>query len=1604
MKNITLIKTFRVAYIVAIMMALFSILYPFMYDYARSRPQDSPSIPGYQVDCNRQAENVTAVYFDKEHTASLITWTNLGNTNYYSIYRLYAGQEPEPETWIMLNGMITDTTYTDTYWPVLDTGYYKYAVISFDPGNNIDTSFSNILVRGFKVTVHVNIWPLTHYEGAQVYLRNQNGNSDYIYSDATPADGWVSFYDVLPGIYTLTVTPSIYYDDCVLTNVSVYNDLTITVSIDLSLQPQNFHVNTETMEACWLDPQPEYKTVYKENFEIGTIPTGWIQVYKEDSISWVINTGGPSGHPVHAYSGNYNISFMGSQARTMIITPPVDLSDALLPMVIFWHTQVSDSTGWNHLSVFYRASAFDTWHGLASFDGEIPYWKRECIYLPVTSESVGIAFEASSNDPGGLGICLDDIEVVSALKPQNPPDMQGFVCYHLSLDGTEVGTYSMAGCHPLGDVLPGSHSASVYTEFTSIHSALVIYLFHNYPCEYFNQPQNFTGMVVGTDVILTWDPPVDSGYEGHSPKARAFDLLGYNVFRNGIQLNEEPLTFTQYEDHPFIGDVFDYNVTAMWDMGESCFIDPSFEAVTDCKPPTGLTAEILEGDIVLLSWEPPDSSIGQWIHWDDGVNYSSIGLTPSGSFWVASRWAVEDLIPYDGIVLTKIAFFPNGAQTQYALKVWTGENAGSLVLDQPLNDLVIGVWNAVTLVTPVPIDATQELWFGYACIDQPEGEHPAGCDAGPAVPGKGDLITEDGVTWETLSGSGLDYNWNIQGYVTIDDDWYNLLGYKVYLFDESIALVQDTFYYYTSPLTWGIFDFWVSALYEECESYRDGPASIVGSTTALQGVVYDAFNKKPVRGAEVRLFPEGYSLITGLDGKYGFYHFNGGLINIKADATGYKLFELETHVWFDRLTILDIPMVDTFAFSLPFEENWDSGSFETQRWTFDPEQNGWEIDIDTGNPPPSARFQTLNTPSNYSYSLISPYFDATCAQGNVILNFDLNMESQNLTGTEMLTVKVWNGKGWITVDDISNQSLQQWQRHHYNITGDALGKVTRLRFTAHGINPEDIDFWQIDNISVKDQVIYNLSGIIEGLGIPLPPNLTVTIDNYYNLTPDPNGHFGMDLYEGLHMIDINAGCPPFTSEIYLQSDTSIICQITYPEMSIDPGSIYVETSSLTETRYLTIENDGGGLLTWNAYLQYPDEMPAPEITLTSYDRKGRGIAGLDMSPRFTEVTNERGDGPWDVRFVHDVSSASGGLCNMSGVEFDGQYFYTTVWNSDKILKFNVYGDWLGTFEVTGVAHLRDLAWDGQYLYGGCGTRTEIYKISIEDFTVVKIISTPVFVRGIAWDSDNDAFWVCDWFSDLYLVARDGNIIQTITNPGIESMYGLAYDAVTGSPALWVFFQGAPGAVFARVDIATGQITETHDILQDIPGLEGYPVAGGAFISTNVIPGIKVLGGLIQANKDIVFGMELKPTGWLSLEKYSGSVDPGALEDLAVYFNGEGLQWEQTYQAAIRVLSPCTGDTANIDVGFMLTTGIDDQDNNSLIQILPNPADDFVIIESEKDIYQITLTNYLGQRLFEMANCPNHLKIRISDFRNGIYLIGLKSRDGSIVTRKLVIDR
>jgi len=178
------------------------------------------------------------------------------------------------------------------------------------------------------------------------------------------------------------------------------------------------------------------------------------------------------------------------------------------------------------------------------------------------------------------------------------------------------------------------------------------------------------------------------------------------------------------------------------------------------NPPIGLQTILTDSTTVQLEWQAPIEGQLSELAWTNSINATAIGLTSGGSFSIAARWEPSQIVAYTGFSIRQISFYANSSTSSYTLKVWKGTQGSLLVYSQPINNVVAGAWNLVTLNDAVPLDINEELWVGIDIYNQ-ANEYPAGLDSGPPVIGYGDKLKFQG-TWENLSDYGLYGNWSLK--------------------------------------------------------------------------------------------------------------------------------------------------------------------------------------------------------------------------------------------------------------------------------------------------------------------------------------------------------------------------------------------------------------------------------------------------------------------------------------------------------------------------------------------------------------------------------------------------------------------------------------------------------------------------------------------------------------------------------------------------------------------------------------------------------------------------------------------------------------------------
>ena len=210
---------------------------------------------------------------------------------------------------------------------------------------------------------------------------------------------------------------------------------------------------------------------------------------------------------------------------------------------------------------------------------------------------------------------------------------------------------------------------------------------------------------------------------------------------------------------------YEYAVSAVYTNGwESALSDTytvEYKQPNLAPAPYGLSGT-LENKNLTLTWQSPEAA-NEMNYQDKTSGSKAIGLTRSsgvyGYFVIA--YDADDLVDQVGKYITHIKYSLSDVYLQTsAIAVFYDRN---LVYEQEVDvkTLVAGE-NVVRLDKPVVIPAGHEVCVGYY-VSHINGVKPNMTDEGPAVDGKGNLITTDGTTWRTLKSMNkdLDYNWRI---------------------------------------------------------------------------------------------------------------------------------------------------------------------------------------------------------------------------------------------------------------------------------------------------------------------------------------------------------------------------------------------------------------------------------------------------------------------------------------------------------------------------------------------------------------------------------------------------------------------------------------------------------------------------------------------------------------------------------------------------------------------------------------------------------------------------------------------------------------------------
>ena len=213
---------------------------------------------------------------------------------------------------------------------------------------------------------------------------------------------------------------------------------------------------------------------------------------------------------------------------------------------------------------------------------------------------------------------------------------------------------------------------------------------------------------------------------------------------------------------------------------------------------------------------------------------------------------------------------------------------------------------------------------------------------------------------------------------------------------------------------------------------------------------------------------------------------------------------------------------------------------------------------------------------------------------------------------------------------------------------------------------------------------------------------------------------------------------------------------------------------------------------------------------------------------------------WD--YVNSFRATTG---RQQNIATDGQYIYTSTYSKNpdgnppvnsQFYKYDFDGNLIEEFDIEGCDHLRDLAYDGQYFYGGSaadGHESRLYCVDLANKAVIGFVNTPLEgIRHCSYDPVNDGFWV-GTSTSLIRINREGQTVQTVTGVPATGLYCSGSGYFTdeeGEAHLFMFCNNGIYPFVYDYNITNDAFNSTAVLeFANTPGYVAYGGAGGAFV-------------------------------------------------------------------------------------------------------------------------------------------------------------------------------
>jgi hypothetical protein len=92
-----------------------------------------------------------------------------------------------------------------------------------------------------------------------------------------------------------------------------------------------------------------------------------------------------------------------------------------------------------------------------------------------------------------------------------------------------------------------------------------------------------------------------------------------------------------------------------------------------------------------------------------------------------------------------------------------------------------------------------------------------------------------------------------------------------------------------------------------------------------------------------------------------------------------------------------------------------------------------------------------------------------------------------------------------------------------------------------------------------------------------------------------------------------------------------------------------------------------------------------------------------------------------------------------------------------------------------------------------------------------------------------------------------------------------------------------------------------------------------------------------------------------------------------------------------------------DISIEEGSEIEENSDNTSVNIYPNPAKNLINIKSSDKIENVKIYNLTGQIVFDKMINDNSVQINTSEYKSGIYFIKIRTKDG-LINKKITITK